>query len=212
MTYIARKLPPKRPHVYPGDTYSFSTACGSIYITVSHDDTGYPTEVFARMGKVGGCASATLEAVARSVSVALRCDVDAAELASQYIGITCTGGGWDHGKRITSCVSAIGMALQEYIASLGIKTEGTVDEKDSRAPIPASEPAGDVSLAAGGASDTGEPSVGDSGSRGLSEWAAKRKGTGKSGDDPVVRSSGSASGELAGHQHQVDLMKRDRPR
>lgn len=175
----SKLLPPRRPHSYPAIVPAFETACGKIYITVSLNSLGYPVEVFARMGKVGGCASATLEAVARSISVALRCGVDASELASQYIGITCTGGSWDHGVRITSCVSAIGLALQEALVAIGIKPDGTVDEGYTDAPpslvvdnIPGakvnltlssavSEPARGTSLVSVVALDADEVSAGD---------------------------------------------------
>ncbi len=127
----SKLLPPPRPQTYPGSTTRYSTACGKVYVTVCVDSFGYPVEVFARMGKVGGCPSAFLEAVSRTISVALRCGIDAAEIASQYIGINCTGGAWDQGTRITSCVTAIGLELKRVMNGLSAKPEGTADDKDN---------------------------------------------------------------------------------
>ena len=56
----ARAVMPVRPSRSPvlrGETREKVTGCGSLYVTVNEDDFG-PREVFANMGKAGGCASA----------------------------------------------------------------------------------------------------------------------------------------------------------
>lgn len=76
--------------------------CGSIYVTVNVSD-GRPVEVFARLGKAGGCGSATMEAVGRAVSVGLAAGVDAMTLAMSLRGIQC--------HRAPTCVDAMAEVL-----------------------------------------------------------------------------------------------------
>ena len=56
-----------RSPILRGETREKVTGCGSLYVTVNEDDAG-PREVFANMGKAGGCASASTEAVGRLIS------------------------------------------------------------------------------------------------------------------------------------------------
>ena len=124
-------LPIPRPKELFGSTTRYHTACGWVYVTINKDEDGYPLEVFSSMGKCGGCALAMLESVSRTLSVALRCGVDAGELASQYIGIQCPNGSWEEGTRVTSCSSAIGMALKRVLDRVGgdsaPETKGVAD-------------------------------------------------------------------------------------
>ena len=107
--------PPPRDKVYSGPTYKFKTPCGSVYVTVCKDKDGYPIEVFCRMGKVGGCSSAFLESMSRTISVALRCGVDAEVIASQYTNINCPGKCWDDGEMLGSCAMAVGKAMFDVL-------------------------------------------------------------------------------------------------
>jgi hypothetical protein len=117
-------LPPKRPHSYHGETVSFKTGCGTVFVTVSTDETGYPVEVFGR-GK-GGCMSISLEALGKATAVALRCGVDAQEYIDQFKHMICPSVGWDNGKRVSSCAAAIGMALDEVLTKYNDRLKTSV--------------------------------------------------------------------------------------
>ena len=129
---IEHRLPPRRAKMLSGTTPRYKTGCGWVYITINVDDSGYPVEVFAHMGKSGGCGSAILESIGRLISVSLRCDVDAAELASQLVNIECPNKTFDEGIHITSCPSAIGQAVKDVLAKLEIPVTGTVDDIESK--------------------------------------------------------------------------------
>ena len=125
-------VPPKRPRTLPGSTTRYRTGCGWVYVTVNVDESGKPIEVFASFGKSGGCGSATSESLARTLSVALRCGVDAAELAAQYVGIACNAGEvWDEGIKVTSCAAAVGLAIRKVLNDMGRGVGPAKDDDDA---------------------------------------------------------------------------------
>jgi ribonucleoside-diphosphate reductase alpha chain len=112
-----RKLTPrKRPSETTGTVARVNTGCGSLYITVAYDDKGI-FEVFATLGKSGGCASAQLEATCRLLTLALRSGVDVAAAVKQLKGIRCPSIAWEEGKSILSCADAIASVLEKHINS-----------------------------------------------------------------------------------------------
>jgi len=65
--------PRARARVTIGKTSKFRMGCGTLFVTVNKDDKGL-CEVFANLGKAGGCPSQS-EATCRAVSAALRSGV-----------------------------------------------------------------------------------------------------------------------------------------
>ncbi|MEM3737239.1 MAG: vitamin B12-dependent ribonucleotide reductase [Candidatus Bathyarchaeia archaeon] len=110
--YIKPRL---RPRKTTGVTYEMQTGCGSLYVTINEDEHGQPFEVFARLGKAGGCASAQTEGLGRSASIILRSGIDPHEIVKHYKGIICDRT-YGFGKEsILSCPDAIGKALEMYL-------------------------------------------------------------------------------------------------
>ncbi|NLN35373.1 MAG: vitamin B12-dependent ribonucleotide reductase [Candidatus Cloacimonetes bacterium] len=107
--------PRKRPEVTHGITQRLETGCGHMYVTINTDSHG-PCEVFVQMGKVGGCASAQLEAIARLSSLALRSSIRIEAIIRQLKGIRCQSPMWHKGKMITSCGDAVGQALENFLS------------------------------------------------------------------------------------------------
>lgn len=110
-----RHSPRKRPEIMTGLTRRIETGCGHLYITINSDENG-AFEIFTQMGKVGGCASAQLEAVARLSSLCLRTSVKVESLIHQLKGIRCPSPVWHCGTVVSSCADAIAKALESYIA------------------------------------------------------------------------------------------------
>jgi len=103
--------PIKRPKTLSGQTTSIGTALGNLFVTVNSAD-GKPFELFAQIGKAGSDVVAFTEAIARLVSLALRCGVSVDEIVTQLEGI---GGARSVGfgpNRIRSVPDAIGQALK----------------------------------------------------------------------------------------------------
>lgn len=110
----SKVAPRHRPEVTHGVTQRLETGCGHMYVTVNSDELG-ACEIFVQMGKVGGCASAQLEAIARLSSLALRSSIKVESIIRQLKGIRCQSPMWYKGKMITSCGDAVGQALEQYL-------------------------------------------------------------------------------------------------
>ena len=108
------KITPRpRPYQTRGTTQKIGTGCGNLYITINEDDQG-PNEIFALMGKSGGCPASQAEATGRLVSLALRSGVDIDAIIEQLRGIRCPSPLWSDGNIILSCSDAIAKALEQY--------------------------------------------------------------------------------------------------
>ncbi len=120
---------PSRSPVLRGETREKVTGCGSLYVTVNEDDFG-PREVFANMGKAGGCASASTEAIGRLISLAFRYGVPPDKIVKQLKGIRCHVPLGFGPNQILSCPDAIGKALADkyhLAAGNGSKAVGQLE-------------------------------------------------------------------------------------
>ncbi|HPZ65689.1 MAG TPA: vitamin B12-dependent ribonucleotide reductase, partial [Bacillota bacterium] len=104
--------PSKRPKTLKGSTTCLPTSLGNLFVTLNTVD-GKPFELFAQIGKAGSDVVAFTEAIARLISLALRCGVAVEEIVAQLEGI---GGARSVGfgpNRIMSVPDAIGRAIRE---------------------------------------------------------------------------------------------------
>ena len=106
--------PRKRSKRTAGVTECVNTGCGHLYVTVNSDDEGI-IEVFAMLGKAGGCAAAQLESIGRLISLSLRSGVEVSQVVKHLRGIRCPSVAWEQGKSILSCADAIASVLENHI-------------------------------------------------------------------------------------------------
>mgnify|MGYP001769996061 CR=1 FL=1 len=104
-----------------GNTYQTKTGCGTLYVTINEDDVGI-FEVFATMGKAGGCAASQIEAIGRAISLGLRYGIPHEQFIKQFRGITCHSALVIGDDKTLSCADAIAKAIQQHI-----KTKGSID-------------------------------------------------------------------------------------
>ncbi|MCK9376386.1 MAG: vitamin B12-dependent ribonucleotide reductase [Syntrophobacterales bacterium] len=102
--------PRPRPERTTGVTELINTGCGKLYVTVNQDQLGF-CEVFAQMGKTGGCASSQIESTGRLISLALRSGVKIDAIIKQITGIRCPSSNWQNGSQVLSCPDAISKVL-----------------------------------------------------------------------------------------------------
>jgi ribonucleoside-diphosphate reductase alpha chain len=109
---------PSRPQLLAGETQRMDTGCGKLFVIMNDDEMG-PREVFANMGKAGGCASSNTEALGRLISLALKKGASASEIVDQLKGIRCHVP-YGMGPNATlSCADAIGKALERRYTKTG---------------------------------------------------------------------------------------------
>jgi hypothetical protein len=95
-----------RPRVLTGTTYATSCGCGKVFVTCNDLD-GQLAELFVRLGKGGGCGSATSEAVGRLASMGLlRFGMPAEIVVRALSGIQC--------HKSPSCVDAVAQVVREH--------------------------------------------------------------------------------------------------
>jgi ribonucleoside-diphosphate reductase alpha chain len=112
---------PSRPQLLTGETQRMDTGCGKLFVIMNDDEYG-AREVFANMGKAGGCASSNTEALGRLISLALKKGASPQEVVEQLKGIRCHVP-YGMGPNATlSCADAIGKALERrYVTGAAAK-------------------------------------------------------------------------------------------
>ena len=123
--------PRPRARITTGKTSKFRMGCGTLFVTVNKDDKGV-CEVFANLGKAGGCPSQS-EATCRVVSAALRSGVDPKVMIDQLGGIRCLSAAVasrsNQGVDVLSCPDAIARALEEALEGTNVTRQRTYVKK-----------------------------------------------------------------------------------
>ena len=123
--------PKVRPNEMRGVTKKVNTGCGDMYVTMNHEPNKMPFELFAQMGKAGGCASAQLETISRLISLCYRSNVDENEIKEQLKGIRCPAPAYDNGQKVLSCADAIYKAIDSKNNGKHELTNGNGDIKQN---------------------------------------------------------------------------------
>lgn len=104
-----------RPKILLGETVKVTTGCGNLYITMNTDEVGL-FEVFATLGRAGGCAYAQNEGLTRLLTLGLRCGIPLSEIIHSLEGIRCPKSYmWPEEDRVLSCPDAIAKTLEQEV-------------------------------------------------------------------------------------------------
>ncbi|RLE38203.1 adenosylcobalamin-dependent ribonucleoside-diphosphate reductase [Candidatus Woesearchaeota archaeon] len=107
--------PRERPEMTMGVTECIHTGCGKMYVTVNRDEEGI-CEVFAKLGKSGGCVSGFMDALSRIISMALRAGVDPVVLVDQLKDTRCPNPYGFGDSQIFSCQDGIAKAMMKFLS------------------------------------------------------------------------------------------------
>ena len=119
---------PARPQLLTGETQRMETGCGKLFVIMNDDEYG-PREVFANMGKAGGCASSNTEALGRLISLALKKGASSQEIVEQLKGIRCHVPIGIGPNATLSCADAIGKAIERrYVNGGGTAAQASAPE------------------------------------------------------------------------------------
>lgn len=104
----------KRPESLDSVTVRKITGCGNLYVTLTFYE-GRVLEVFAWLGKSGGCAACQTEAMTRAISLGLRYGVPIEDYIKGLKGIQCPSPYmFPEEDRTLSCPDAIAKVMEEY--------------------------------------------------------------------------------------------------
>lgn len=115
-----------RPKILQGVTMEVPSPCGKIYVVVNFINDK-PQEVFVRFGKQGSCSSTISNALAVTISYALRSGTDIKDIVKGLKGNCChRSPAYLDGKQVPSCVDAIAKAIEAICC---IETDEDISEK-----------------------------------------------------------------------------------
>ncbi len=102
----------KRPRTTPSTTVKVRLQCGNLYVTVSrHKDKMF--EVFAHLGKTGGCSASQMSALTTAVTMGIRHGVEPKVYVDKLKGVHCPVLSIDDSVTYTSCPDAIGQVMEK---------------------------------------------------------------------------------------------------
>lgn len=105
---------PARPAVLGGLTIKVTTGCGNMYVILNWFQGG-PYEVFATIGKGGGCAVCQTEATTRGITLGLKHGIPIKDFVKQFRGIQCPNPRpFPKDRAVMSCPDGIARALETY--------------------------------------------------------------------------------------------------
>lgn len=104
-----------RPKVLTGETIKVKTGCGNLYVTVNVNEDK-PVEVFAALGKAGGCSNCQNEALTRAISLGLKHGVSVKEFVDELKTLQCPNPNmFPKEERVLSCADGIAKVLESYV-------------------------------------------------------------------------------------------------
>ncbi len=107
----------KRPASVTGRTTRVRLTCGNLYVTVNELD-GKMFEVFATLGKSGGCTASQMTTLTTSITMGIRHGVPPQVYIDKLVGSHCPVLSWDDGTKYLSCPDAIGQVMEAELKKM----------------------------------------------------------------------------------------------
>ena len=101
-----------RPKITNGITEKVKLTCGNMYVTINYND-GEIFELFATIGKSGGCTACQLYALTTAVTMGIRYGVPLDVYIRKLVGARCPSISIEDGVTYLSCVDVIGQLLDK---------------------------------------------------------------------------------------------------
>lgn len=104
-----------RPKVLESTTTRVKTGCGNLYVIISHNGKD-PLEIFASLGKAGGCATCQNEALTRSITLGLKYGIPIGEFITELRNLRCPNP-FPGEDGVLSCADGIAKVLEKNYGS-----------------------------------------------------------------------------------------------
>lgn len=104
-------------HIKEGKTIRVRTSCGSLYVVINGNP---PDQMFAYLGKSGGCLSTWVDSTTRLIAELLQTGSSVYKVIKILKGFRCPSPYlYPESERVLSCSDALGVALSEYCQLIG---------------------------------------------------------------------------------------------
>lgn len=132
-----------RPRIVGGINIKVVTGCGNMYVQLGWSG-GRLFEVFATLGRAGGCATCFNESLTRAITTGLRCGVQPYEYIKQLKGVRCPEPRpFPKKTSVMSCPDAIGKIIEEFgsltaddmiklVQSLNVQPDDSLDNEEEK--------------------------------------------------------------------------------
>jgi hypothetical protein len=105
------------PAIRTGKTIKILTECGSLYVVINGNP---PVQMFAYLGKSGGCLSCWVDSTTRLIAELLQTGSSVYKVVKILKGFRCPSPHlYPEKERVLSCADALGCALEEYCRMIG---------------------------------------------------------------------------------------------
>jgi ribonucleoside-diphosphate reductase alpha chain len=107
------------PSIATGTRIRKKTGCGQLYVHINRNESGDPIEIFADLGKAGGCPSAFTEGLGRLASLSLKHGATLEEVRDELIEIKCSRDCGLGPNYIGSCLDGTAKAIHDCLQTKG---------------------------------------------------------------------------------------------
>jgi len=118
----------KRPKSVSGSTTRIRLQCGNLYVTITRYE-GKIFEVFASLGRTGGCSASQMSALTIAITMGIRHGVPPEVYIEKLKGIRCPVTSWDDGVKYLSCADAIAQLMEAELKKIN---EGVYEQEDKQ--------------------------------------------------------------------------------
>lgn len=101
----------KRPKAVNGSTTRIHLQCGNLYVTITRHE-GKMFEVFASLGRTGGCAASQMSALTIAITMGIRHGIPPEVYVEKLKGVCCPMVSYDDSVKYVSCPDAIAQVME----------------------------------------------------------------------------------------------------
>jgi len=107
----------KRPKAVNGSTTRIRLQCGNLYVTITRHE-GKMFEVFASLGRTGGCSASQMSALTIAITMGIRHGVSPEVYIEKLKGVCCPVVSYDDKIMYVCCREAIAQEMADELKKI----------------------------------------------------------------------------------------------